>query len=193
MGPFEFNVPMNICVFCASSPGTSPAFQGLTRALAGALLERGAGLVYGGASVGLMGLMADTVLAGEGSVTGVIPKALQEMEVAHRGLTELHVVPGMHERKRMMYDLSAGFIALPGGFGTFEEVFEATTWSQLDLHGGQGKKPVVLLDVGDYWRPLVDFLDTAVDAGFIKPQNRELISYTTDVVEAVELCRRSAV
>lgn len=180
---------MNICVFCGSNPGNRPAFQDLTRALAAELLSTGTGLVYGGASVGLMGLVADTMLAGEGSVIGVIPEILRDLEVAHGGLTELHVVPGMHERKRMMYDLSKGFIALPGGFGTFEEVFEATTWSQLGLHANGVKKPVVLLDVEDYWRPLTDFLDGAVEAGFIKPANRALIRHTTEVKEAVALCR----
>lgn len=180
---------MNICVFCGSSPGNEPAFQDLTRALAARLLETGTGLVYGGASVGLMGLIADEVMGGGGSVIGVIPEVLQDLEVAHGGLTELHVVPGMHERKRLMYDLSSGFIALPGGFGTFEEVFEATTWSQLGLHTGGAKKPVVLLDVDDYWRPLVDFLDAAVRVGFVKPHNRALIRHVTDVHEAVALCR----
>ncbi len=180
---------MNICVFCGSAPGTDPAYADLTVALGTALAKADIGLVYGGASVGLMGLVADTVLRAGGEVIGVIPESLRDREIAHDGLTELHIVADMHERKKKMYELSAGFVALPGGYGTFEEVFESATWSQLGLHTDALIKPVVLLDVADYWRPLAEFLDAAVSAGFVKPGNRPLIERSTEVASALQRIR----
>ncbi len=175
----------NICVFCGSAPGTDAAYSELTVALGIALAKADIGLVYGGASIGLMGLVADTVLQAGGSVIGVIPESLRDREIAHDNLTELHVVADMHERKKKMYELSAGFVALPGGYGTFEEVFESATWSQLGLHTNAVVKPVVLLDAADYWQPLAAFLDASVTAGFVKPDNRPLIERSTDVDDAL--------
>src|SRR5256714_628156 len=135
-----------------------------------AFCRRGIGLVYGGGNIGLMGVIADTVLESGGEVIGVIPQSLEEREVAHTGLTELHVVGSMHERKALMAELSDGFIALPGGFGTFEELCEILTWAQLGLH----TKPVVLLDVDRFWAPFEMLLDGAVAAGFLRPIHRDL-------------------
>lgn len=177
-----------ICVFCGSAFGSSPAYEEAARAVGRHLGQAGIGLVYGGASVGLMGVVADEALAAGGEVIGVIPAALRDREIAHQGLTELHVVDDMHQRKRRMYDLSDGFCALPGGYGTLDEVFEAVTWSQLGLHAEGRVKPVVLLDIEAYWRPLVAFLDGAVGGGFVKPHNRGLIRSVTaieDVVSAI--------
>ncbi|MCU1349568.1 MAG: family Rossman fold protein [Acidobacteria bacterium] len=136
--------------------------------MAAALVEANVGLVYGGGRVGLMGVVADEVLRLGGSATGVIPRTLWEREVGHNGLTELHVVETMHERKAMMAALSDGFIALPGGLGTIEEIFEIWTWGQLGIHA----KPIGFLNVLDYYTPLMEFLDHAVDSGFIRPQHR---------------------
>ncbi len=146
-------------------------------------------MVYGGASVGLMGVVADAALAAGAEVIGVIPAALRDREIAHPGLTELHVVDDMHQRKRRMYDLSDGFCALPGGYGTLDEVFEAVTWSQLGIHAAGRVKPVVLVDVDDYWQPLVTFLDGAVESGFVRAHNRALVqrvSGVTALVGAIE-------
>lgn len=170
-----------ICVFCGSGIGSSARYEEAARALGARLGELGIGLVYGGASVGLMGVVADAALAAGGEVIGVIPAALRDKEIAHPGLTELHVVDDMHQRKRRMYDLADGFCALPGGYGTLDEVFEAVTWSQLGLHAEGRVKPVVLLDVDDYWQALVAFLDGAVTGGFVKPDNRTLIQRATSV------------
>lgn len=174
-----------ICVFCGSGTGTSGAYAEMATAVGRHLGEAGIGLVYGGASVGLMGVVADAALAAGGEVIGVIPAALRDREIAHPGLTELHVVDDMHQRKRRMYDLSDGFCALPGGYGTLDEVFEAVTWSQLGLHAEGRVKPVVLLDVEAYWQSLVTFIDGAVAGGFVKPHNRGLIRSVTGVEEMV--------
>lgn len=179
---------MNICVFCGSRPGNDPAIAARAAELGAALAAADIGLVYGGGSVGVMGAVADAVLAAGGRVIGVIPEFLCTREIAHDALSELVVVEDMHRRKQRMYELSRGFIALPGGFGTFEEVFEATTWSQLGLHADRARKPVVLLDVADYWRALVGFLDASVTAGFVSPASRALIAHTDDVAEALRLC-----
>ena len=160
-----------VCVFCGSSAGADRRFLEAAVALAGTLAGRGLGLVYGGASVGLMGAMADAALACGGHVTGVIPTTLVNREIAHRGLSDLRVVATMHERKALMADLSDAFIALPGGLGTLDESFEVLTWSQLGLHA----KPFGLLDVAGYWQPLAAFLDHAVASGFIKPAHRALV------------------
>lgn len=160
-----------ICVFAGSSAGSHPEYLAAARALGHALVQRGIGLVYGGARVGLMGELADTVLAGGGEAIGVIPEALVAREVAHRGLTELRIVPSMHVRKAMMADLSDGFIALPGGWGTLEELFEVLTWSQLGLHG----KPCGLLNVLGFYDRLLAFIDYSVTERFVRHENRSMI------------------
>lgn len=161
----------NICVYCGSSPGRLEAYSDGARALAQALVERDLGLVYGGASVGIMGLLADAVLQRGGRVIGVIPEALERKELAHKGLTELHVTASMHERKMRMAELSDGFIALPGGIGTFEEIFEIWTWAQLGFHA----KPCGLLNIAGYYDGLTRFLDHAVAEQFVKPPHRAML------------------
>jgi uncharacterized protein (TIGR00730 family) len=160
-----------ICVYCGSSPGRRPEYIESARALAQEFVKHGIGLVYGGASVGIMGEIADTVLASGGEVIGVIPQALVDKEVSHRGLTKLHIVKSMHERKTLMADISDGFIALPGGLGTIEELFEVLTWSQLGFH----KKPCALLNIEDYYNNLTSFLSHAVQEQFIKPIHHEML------------------
>jgi uncharacterized protein (TIGR00730 family) len=161
----------SLCVFCGSSTPPDTRYRHAAWALGSLVASRGIGLVYGGGSVGLMGTMADAALAAGGRVVGVIPTGLFSREVAHTELTELHEVGSMHERKQLMYDLADGFVALPGGLGTLEELAEVTTWSQLGLHA----KPVVLLDVDGFWDPLVAQLDRMVAVGLLKPSNRALI------------------
>ena len=161
-----------LCVFCGSSPGHDPAYATSAARLGRVLAERGIGLVYGGGRVGLMGALADAALAAGGEVIGVIPQALLEREIGHRGLTQLRVVDSMHARKALMGELAGGFIALPGGIGTLEELFEVWSWAQLGLH----RKPCGLLDVGGFFAPLVDFLDRQVKAGFIHPTYRAMLA-----------------
>ena len=165
-----------VCVYCGSSAGNKPIYREAAEAMGGLLARRGIGLVYGGGNVGLMGLVADAVLAGGGEVIGVIPHALATREIAHDGVTDLRVVDSMHTRKAMMADLSDAFIAMPGGFGTFEEFFEAVTWTQLGLH----RKPCGLLNVGGFYAPLAAFIDQAVTEGFIKPIHRASIVVDDD-------------
>jgi uncharacterized protein (TIGR00730 family) len=160
-----------ICVFCGASSGNDPRHAEAARALGRLLAHRGLELVYGGGSVGLMGTVADAALGAGGRVIGVIPQVLQIRELAHRGLTDLRVVGSMHERKALMAELSDGFIALPGGMGTLEELAEVLTWAQLGLH----QRPVGLLDAGGYYRPLIAFFDQAVTAGFLRPAHRALL------------------
>ena len=160
-----------ICVYCGSNPGKSIEFLESARSLARELVQREICLVYGGASVGIMGEIADTVLAGGGEVIGVIPQALVDKEVSHAGLSELKIVNSMHERKEIMADISAGFIALPGGLGTIEEIFEVLTWAQLGFH----KKPCALLNVKGYYDKLTQFLNHAVAEGFIANTHREML------------------
>lgn len=160
-----------LCIFCGSSSGNSPAYQDAAEALAETLAESGIGLVYGGAQVGLMGSMADACLKRGVAVIGVIPGALFPREIPHPGLTELHVVDSMHERKQMMYELSDAFVALPGGIGTLEELFEILTWGQLGLHA----KPCGLLNVEGYFDKMLEFLDGAVERDFLKPKHRALL------------------
>lgn len=166
---------LRVCVFCGSSSGNSDAFESAARQLGDALLEFGHALVYGGAHVGLMGLIADTVLSGGGEVIGVIPRQLVEKEIAHQKLTRLHVVETMHERKALMADLSDAFIALPGAYGTLDELFEILTWAQLGLH----QKPIGILNVDGYYDSLLHFLDRCVESGFLKSANRELFLVDT--------------
>jgi len=165
-----------VCVYCGSSPGRLDVYAQGARALGEALLTQGLGLVYGGASIGLMGVVADTVLAGGGRVVGVIPQALARKEVAHAGLTELIITASMHERKNRMAELSDGFIALPGGIGTFEELFEIWTWAQLGIH----TKPVGLLNVAGYFDALITFLDHAAHEQFLKPSQRQMLLTDSD-------------
>ncbi|MGO8887102.1 MAG: TIGR00730 family Rossman fold protein [Streptosporangiaceae bacterium] len=160
-----------LCVFCGSSTPPDNRYAAAARDLGTIAAKRGIDLVYGAGGVGLMGELADAALAAGGRVTGVIPVGLFSREVGHENLTQLHEVGSMHERKQLMYDLSDGFIAMPGGLGTLEEVAEVTTWSQLGLHA----KPVVLMDVDGFWDPLVAQLDRMVSVGLLKPANRALI------------------
>lgn len=160
-----------ICVFCGSNPGRSPAYREAAIALGQTLARRRIGLVYGGASVGLMGVVADTVLAAGGEAIGVIPEMLVAKEIAHPGLTEQHVVPSMHARKAKMAELADGFVALPGGVGTLEELFEVWTWAQLGSHA----KPCGLLDVNGFYGKLEAFLDHVVDEGFLREGHRRML------------------
>lgn len=160
-----------VCVFCGSSPGKRPVYAEAAREVGRLLAERGVSLVTGGGRVGLMGVLADAALEAGGAVTGVIPEALLARELAHGGLTQLHVVGSMHERKALMAELSDGFLALPGGYGTLEELSEVLTWSQLGLHA----KPCGLLNVGGYYDPLLALLDRAVEERFLQPEHRALL------------------
>lgn len=167
-----------ICVFCGSSMGLHPGYDASTRILGQLFVEKGIELVYGGGNVGLMGIIADTVLARGGKVIGVIPQSLVMREVAHDGLTQLHVVNTLHERKALMAELSDAFITLPGGYGTLEELCEVLSWAQLGLH----QKPCGLLNVEGFYTPLVEFLDRLVTEKFLRPHSRELLLEDTDPV-----------
>ena len=175
-----------VCVFCGSSAGIRGDYSVAAQKLAAAMARRGLGLVYGGGNVGLMGMIADSMLRAGGEVIGVIPQHLVAKEVAHRGLTELRVVDTMHQRKALMNELSDAFIALPGGYGTLEEFFEILTWSQLGIHG----KPSGLLNVSGYYDSLLAMLDHAVAEGFLRAPFRELVMADTD---ADSLLQRLAV
>jgi uncharacterized protein (TIGR00730 family) len=176
---------VRVCVFCGSSTGASPAFAAAATELGATLAAKGIGLVYGGADVGLMGILADAALAAGGEVVGVMPGALVEKEIAHARLTEMHVTSSMHERKALMADLADGFVALPGGLGTFDELCEILTWGQLGMH----VKPVVLLDIEGFWGPFVALLDRAVDAGFLRAAHRDLAHRASTVADAIALLR----
>jgi len=165
-----------VCVFCGSSHGTRPAYAAAAREMGRVLAERGIGVVYGGGNVGLMGEVADAALAAGGEVTGVIPRSLMEREVGHAGLTTLEVVETMHERKARMADLSDGFIALPGGFGTLDELCEVLTWSQLGIHA----KPCAILNVDGYFDALIALFDHALREGFLRGPHRSLVIEGTD-------------
>ncbi len=172
----------SVCVYCGSNPGRLPAYADSARALAAVLAERGITLVYGGASVGIMGLVADAVLERGGRVVGVIPEALVQKEVAHRGLTELHVTRSMHERKARMAELSGAFVALPGGIGTLEELFEIWTWAQLGFHA----KPCGLLNVAGYYDDLARFLGHCVDEAFVRPAHRAMLLVEKDPAKLLD-------
>lgn len=169
---------MRICVFCGSSPGRSPLYIASARAFGRTLAERHVGVVYGGASLGAMGALADAALDAGGEVVGVIPEQLLEREIAHRGLSDLHIVADMHERKALMADVADGFVALPGGAGTLEEFFEVWTWAQLGLH----HKPLGLLDVDNYFQPLLRFIDHMVTEQFLHAAHRDMIVVASDPV-----------
>jgi hypothetical protein len=166
----------SLCVYCGASTGHNPAYADAARLFGRLLAERGIRLVYGGGNIGLMGILADAALAAGGTVIGVIPQDLAEKEVAHRGLSELITVDNMHERKLRMANLADAFVALPGGIGTLEELFEVYTWQQLGFHA----KPIGLLDVAGYYRPLLAFLDQMVGNGFLRPEHRQLLRLSAD-------------
>jgi hypothetical protein len=165
-----------VCVFCGASSGARAAYADAARAFGAACAGRGLGVVYGGGKVGLMGALAEGALGAGGEVVGVIPQALVERELAHRGLSELHVVGSLHERKALMAELADAFAALPGGFGTLDELMEQLTWSQLGLHA----KPVGLLDVAEYWRPLIALARHATDEGFVREADLGAIAVADD-------------
>jgi uncharacterized protein (TIGR00730 family) len=171
-----------VCVYAGSNPGSDPAYADAARALARLLAERGIALVYGGGKVGLMGVLADAALAAGGEVIGVMPQALVDREIGHRGLTELRVVGSMHDRKALMADLSDAFVAVPGGIGTLEELIEIYTWSQLGIHA----KACGVLNVQGYYDALATFLDHAVEEGFLRPQHRAVLSVAADPDELLD-------
>lgn len=172
-----------ICVFCGSNSGSSPTYALAAAELGRQLAARKIGLVYGGSNVGLMGTCADAVLASGGEVAGVIPQSLVDREVAHRGITDLRVVQTMHERKALMADMSDAFIAMPGGYGTFDELCEILTWAQLGIHS----KPVGLLNTLGFWDPFLTFLDHAVTHGFLKPAHRQLLKTRAGTGELLDM------
>ncbi len=160
-----------VCVFCGSNAGNNPQYSRAAADTGREIVRRGWGLVYGGGSVGLMGVLADAVLEAGGEVVGVLPEMLATKELLHPRATKMHIAPTMHARKALMEELSDAFVALPGGYGTFEELLEIITWAQLGLHA----KPIGLLDVGGFYKNLLDFFDHAIDEGFIKAKHRHLI------------------
>jgi uncharacterized protein (TIGR00730 family) len=174
-----------ICVFCGSSSGSRPEYRTAAEEMGRELARRNIGLVYGGGKVGLMGVLADSVLRAGGEAVGVIPEHIMSREIGHKGLTKLHVVHSMHERKALMADLSDAFIAMPGGFGTLEEFCEVVTWTQLGLHA----KPCGILNVRGYYTPLLAMFDHAVEERFLKPENRALVlagESPADLLRALE-------
>ncbi|MDD2060141.1 TIGR00730 family Rossman fold protein [Pseudomonas sp. GD03860] len=175
----------SVCVFCGASTGVNPAYREAAIALGQAIARRGLRLVYGGGAVGLMGIVADAAMAAGGEVIGIIPEALKNAEIGHTGLTRLEVVDGMHARKARMAELSDAFVALPGGLGTLEELFEVWTWGQLGYHA----KPLGLLDVNGFYTKLGSFLDHVVEEGFVRPQHRAMLQLAVtpdDLLDAME-------
>jgi len=177
-----------LAVYCGSAPGSDEMFADATRATASAMVTRGVDLVYGGGRLGLMGLVADSVLAEGGRVYGVIPAALVDLEVAHTGVTELYRVANMHERKAKMTDLADAFLALPGGIGTLDELFEAWSWNALGYHA----KPFCVLNVGGFWDGLIQFMDHATQSGFLSESRRKQLLVATSPDEALELLDEAA-
>lgn len=178
--------PRRVTVFCGSAVGASPRFAEAARAFGRALVRRGLGLVTGGGRVGLMGVIADAVLEAGGEAIGVIPRLLATREIAHDGMTHLHVVENMHERKALMATLGGAFVAMPGGMGTLEELFEALTWAQLGIH----HKPVGAYEVDGFWAPLEQFLDHQVETGFLRAQHRTLLLCEADPDALLDLLER---
>lgn len=176
-----------VCVFCASAPGASPAYLKAARELGRRIAERGYGLLYGGATVGAMGAIADAALAAGGEVVGVIPDVIREREIDHKNLTELHVVRTMHERKAMLSLRADAFLALPGGYGTMDEFIEIVTWAQLRIHA----KPCVLVNISGFWDGLLRFIDHTVREGFIVPENRGLVQVAEDSESALLLVEKT--
>ena len=177
-----------LAVYCGSAPGSRPEFAEATRATAAAMLGRGVDLVYGGGRLGLMGLIADNVLEGGGKVFGVIPRALVNLEVAHEGVTELHTVDTMHERKAKMTDLADAFLAMPGGVGTLDELFEAWSWNALGYHA----KPFCLLNVAGFWDGLITFMDHATESGFLSQSRRAQLLVAETPEQALDLLDEAA-
>lgn len=177
----------SLCIYCGSSLGHQPAYAAAARELGQLLAAQQIELIYGGGRVGLMGTLADAVLDAGGRVQGVIPQSLADREVAHLGLTQLHVVDSMHQRKALMAELADGFLALPGGLGTFEELFEIWTWAQLGMHA----KPIGLLNVAGYFDLLLQFLDHAVEQQLLQPVHRQVLSVSTDPAEMLTLLRQA--
>ncbi|GAA3532543.1 TIGR00730 family Rossman fold protein [Aeromicrobium panaciterrae] len=173
----------SVGVFCGSSFGIDPVFADAARLTGTTLGERGIDLVYGGGHAGLMGVVADAAMEAGGRVVGVIPRQLEDRELAHRGLTELHVVDSMHERKQLMADLSDAFVALPGGAGTLEEVAEQWTWAQLTIH----QKPSGFLDVGGFWTPMRDMLATMVASGFVRQEQSGIVSFAESIEDLLAM------
>lgn len=167
----------SLCVYCGSSFGNSPLFAETATDLGQEMAQRGIKLIYGGGRVGLMGKVADAVMAGGGQVIGIIPKHLEDAEVGHRGLSELKVVDSMHTRKRMMFDLSDAFVVLPGGPGTLDEAFEVITWRQLKLHD----KPVIIVNIDGYWDKFVELFDHVINSGFARPATRQHFSVVNSI------------
>ncbi|QNN66164.1 TIGR00730 family Rossman fold protein [Sphingomonas rhizophila] len=177
-----------LAVYCGSAPGNDPAFADAARVLGRTMAERGIDLVYGGGKLGLMGIVADTVLDAGGKVFGVIPEALVAHEVAHLGCTELYTVANMHERKARMTELTDGFVALPGGIGTLDELFEAWTWNALGYHS----KPLCLLNVHGFWDDLIEFMDHVSESGFLSAARRAQLLSATSAEEAIKLLDEAA-
>ena len=175
----------SVCVFCGSNLGTRPEYRAAAEAMGEHLARTGVRLVFGGGAIGLMGAVAAAAMRAGGEVIGVIPAALDRREIANRAVTELHVVDTMHERKAMMAELSDGFVALPGGLGTFEELFEMLTWAQLGIHA----KPVGILNVAGFYDQLLGFLTSAVDEDFLRPQHLDLLVSETDPARLLERMR----
>ena len=175
----------SICVYCGSNAGSKPIYAERAAALGERIAQEGLRLVYGGGNVGLMGVVANAVLQADGQVTGVIPKQLADWEVAHRGLTELEIVGSMHERKSRMFELSDGFVTLPGGFGTMEEIFEMLTWRQL----GIGNKPCAFLDVDGFYTPLIGMIDRMVEARFLHAEQRTDLWHGEDIDSMLQWMR----
>ena len=176
------SAPLSVCVYCGSRDGADPAFAAAAAAVGRGIAQRGWQLVYGGGRAGLMGRAADAALAAGGRVVGVIPRSLMEREVGHAGLSELHVVDTMHQRKRLLAERSDAFVALPGGIGTFEELFEVWTWRQLGYHD----KPVGLLNAGGYYDALLGFLGETVARGFVSPPQHALLQVSTDPAQLLD-------
>ncbi|MCA3055015.1 MAG: TIGR00730 family Rossman fold protein, partial [Rhodocyclaceae bacterium] len=181
------NTLNSLCLFCGASPGADPAYRDAAASFGTTLAHRNIRLIYGGGSVGLMGVAADACLAAGGEVVGVIPRMLMEKEVGHAGVTQMHVVETMHERKALMTELSDGFIALPGGFGTLDELFESLTWQQLAYH----TKPIGLLNVNGFFDALIAFLDHARDERFLRDLHRESLQVDTDLSVLIDKLRRA--
>lgn len=171
-----------LAVYCGSSMGTNPRFAAVARALGVEMADRGIGLVYGGGRLGLMGVVADAVIEAGGETYGVIPQALIDLEVAHTGLTELHIVASMHERKAMMTDLTDAFVAIPGGIGTLDELFEAWSWNALGYHA----KPFALLNVDGFWDGMIAFLDTVMTSGFMSPARRAQLLVSDGIGDVID-------
>jgi uncharacterized protein (TIGR00730 family) len=173
----------NIAVFCASASGTDPIYREAAEQLGRTLAEKGIGLIYGGATVGLMSAVAESCLSAGGRVVGVIPEVLVDLEVAHHGITELHITDTMHTRKALMGEKADAFLILPGGYGTFEEMFEVLAWQTLKLH----QKPILLLNINGFYDPLLIFLDHCVTQGMLKPKNREILLVADTVEDALAI------